>query len=198
MNALLTLNIIVLALLAWLSLVWIVPSCATSRFRYRAWRIRDEVVDELRAGRYEERDEPEAFVQTVETAIEEAAVLSFLKVSMFGIATRKLEFKPPFRLDGLSENDATLLRAHITRMDEAAIDKALFGSPSGWIAVVLVLPLLLVSATLRALFRGHSKGGSVFKDAKQHVREDFEMDVALALTVRSGGHGHHRALHQYV
>src|SRR4051812_30215362 len=112
MTALLTICLIAVTLLAWVSVFNIIPNCSTSRFRYRVWRIRDSLVDDLRAGTFTIREQPEHLVNLFETAIEEAGDVSALNAGLMHLSTRRQEIDFPFQFDEFPEAEATKLKQY--------------------------------------------------------------------------------------
>lgn len=187
MNVIVILIALVLTLLAWASVFRVVPACANSTFRYRLWQLRDEVFDEILRGEYDDLEQPRAFVKLAEASIENAADLSVFKVWTLHLVSRGMPLPDIFHLDGLSPGDRGRLRPHLRNFEGAVIKKALGGTPSGW-AVLAALGSIAVVESVSRRVRGEMRSGaSVFADAKWHVREDFEMDAAVAMMKRPSG-----------
>lgn len=179
MGALLTAWVAAVALFAWFSLVKVVPDCATSRFRYRLWQLRDELVDDVRHDEFSNGERARRFVSSFEWAIEQAADLSALNLILLHISRPHSDRADPLALDGLDPADAQRLGAYREKFEVAVATKALLGTPSGWIALVLVVPIGLVVTAAQWLFRKDRRGGGVIARVRRHLVADFEMNPAL-------------------
>jgi AcrR family transcriptional regulator len=189
MNAALTVLLIGLAGLAWACLFRIVPSCCTSLFRYRLWALRDDVVDEIYAGRYDDPSGARRFVEFLETAIEAASELSALKLTLVHWSARGLTLHQASSLEELlgfaamSQGDQDVVRPHVDRFQRATVRHALLGAPSGWMMLAAMFPLAVGLALTQLIRGGRAHGGSnsVFDEAKQHIRDEFEVEPVMAL-----------------
>src|SRR5947209_7687017 len=159
MTLLLTINVIALTAFAWLSAFAIVPACSASRFRYRLWRLRDELVDEVRAQKFVNTDVPKRLIMIVERAIEEASNLSALNILLFRLAGGFAS--SPFDLKDLVPSDKELITNHLREFDSAIARRALGGTPSGWIALIVLVPTALLTALIDRLSDKTGVGGSV-------------------------------------
>jgi hypothetical protein len=199
-NTVITLTAAGIALFAWVSVFKIVPACSASFLRYRLWRLRDKLVDEIRHGRFRDQRQPKRLVSLVETAIEDAADLTALNLFLLRVSVGRV---PPPRLLDLEEvhpADQALIEAHVEELARAAISHTLRGTPSGWLVATLLLPPFLLVALVSRLFRGKDDGdeGSVFHDAKLHVKDIELVDPALALVGRTTPGRRHGSLYQRV
>ncbi len=197
MNTLIIFNALVLTLLAWASLFKIVPACATSSFRYRLWRIRDEVCDEVAAGEYRDPEQAQALVRLLEASIENADDLSALNVWMLHVASRGKTPPDIFHLDDLVAMDKERLRQHLDRFEVALVKKALGGTPSGWVALVALVSMAIASSLAKRI-RGGPPPGSLVADAKGYVRQEFEIEPAVAMIKSPAERRRRRPMHQHV
>jgi hypothetical protein len=137
MAALLTVALTVNFFFAYISIIYIVPSSERSRFRYRLWKLRDRVVDEIYDGRFENVEQPQRLVALIEIAIYSADEISWLKV----MAARLMKKPPPGRpmkllvdLQAVSERDRELLEARLNVLYWCVARHVFLGTPSGWLA----------------------------------------------------------------
>jgi len=180
MNALLTINLIVLALAAWLSVTKVVPSCATSRYRYRLWRLRDGLSDDIRHGKFHDVEAAKNVRLLIDLAIEDAEDLSALNLLLFGLVVRKSDLpEDPLGLADLRPHDRDCLNERLTEVQDALLSKTLFGSVSGWFITALVSPVVLVAALRDS---GRPK---VLQRTSDRIRDDLVRSNRL-----DGPHGH--------
>jgi hypothetical protein len=174
---------VVLALLSWLSLAKIIPDCATSHYRYRQWRLRDQLVDEIRHGEYQDAERAGRFVRMFEWSIAQSPDLSVLKLVLLNISRPRHVGRDPLDLEGLSPDDCAKLRAYRDEYETATVLKAFMGTPSGWICVVLMMPLALLVASVQWLLRGNRRIGALrgrySAGVRKYVVADFELDASM-------------------
>jgi hypothetical protein len=147
-TALLTLILIALALFSWASITKIVPSYATSRYRYRLWRLRDDLSDDIRRGKFDQEDGPRKVLAFIDLAIEDAEDLSALNMILFAWTVVAGQDIPdePLELGELSPHDDRLLMERLEAVDSALLAKTLFGSVSGWVITLVLTPFVIYSA----------------------------------------------------
>jgi len=175
MSVLLTAYVVAMAMFAWISLAKIVPDCATSQFRYRVWRLRDALVDDIRHDKYHDQERARKFVSLFERAIEHASELSLLNVIFLHISRPHNERTDPLDLKGLDADDVERLAGYREDFERAVAMKALFGTPSGWIFVAVLSPIALVGW----LTKKDHRDGSLLARARRHVVADFELNPAF-------------------
>jgi hypothetical protein len=164
---------------------YVIPSCARSIFRYRLWRLRDDLVDDLRGGTFEDVEQPRRLVREVETAIRAARDLTVFRVVLFTMLARGHE--PPEReevdLSVLSKPDRERLGRYMKTFHWLLTRHVLAGTVSGWIFTAIVFPLAAIAVTYRSLriFRSTplSVPRIIFKQAKRNVRREVDIDAAL-------------------
>ena len=83
MTALLTIEVIGVALLAWGCVFKLVPDYALSHNRYKLWRLRDVLADEIRHGAFSDAGQPRAVLRVIERSIESLSDLSALNLVLF-------------------------------------------------------------------------------------------------------------------
>jgi hypothetical protein len=199
MEALLTLNVIGLSLLAWACIVWIVPSYATSHLRYRLWRLRDELVDDIRAGKFDDDEQPRELVAIVESVIERAAEFSALNVVLLRLSVGR-RFRPPhpLKLDKVSDRDRERLEQCLEGLLDAVMVKSLLGTPSGWLMCVVLFPVALLSAITTRGGKGPGRPSRPFL-RRTRLRAAGEVDPLLLIESRNGDRPRRRrSLYQHV
>jgi len=185
MNALLTVNLILLALAAWFSITKVVPSCATSRYRYRLWRLRDALSDDIRHGKFHDREAAKKVLLLVDLAIEDADDLSALNLILFSSVVRGEDLpRDPLGLDDLKPYDKDCLIERLEEVESALLSKTLFGSVSGWFIAAILTPFVLVAAIR------DSGQPRVLQKASDRIRDD--------LVHSNGMDGPHDHLYQHV
>jgi|SwirhirootsSR3_FD_contig_31_16816623_length_1041_multi_11_in_0_out_0_2 hypothetical protein len=168
MNALLTINLILLFLGAWFSITKVVPACATSRYRYRLWRQRDTLADEIRKGKFHNPDSARKVLTLVDLAIEDAEDVSALNFALFTWVFRKEELpRDPLGLGGLTNYDRACLDDHLEQVQSALLSKTLLGSVSGWLITAAVFPFVLAAAVR------HSGRPKVLQRASDRITDDL-------------------------
>lgn len=180
MTALLAINLIVLALAAWLSITKVVPACATSRYRYRLWRLRDALSDDIRHGKFDDEEAAMKVRLLIDLAIEDADDLSALNLTLFQFVVRRSDLPAdPLGLGELSPSDEECLKERLEEVQAALLSKTLFGSVSGWLATAFLIPVVGVAA-----FRNSGKP-PVLQRASDRIRDDLVRSNRL-----DGPHGH--------
>jgi hypothetical protein len=180
-TAVLTVALAANAALAYASLTYIVPSCARSRFRYRLWALRDQVMDEIYDGRFEKTDQARKLVAAIELVIRGADQLSLLRVWFANLVVdeRDLPEHLRFELDRLSASDRDRLQRHLRALHWLIIKHVFVGSVSGWIYLLATRPLHFLRLVRRAI-------ASSFH-AQRRTTDDATHDEMI-LTARNGVH----------
>lgn len=191
MQAFLTVIAVALAIFAWVCIVKIIPDCARSLFRYRLWRLRDELVDEIRAGTFENDEMPKVLAAVVEGTITVAPEATLARMLMAAWTCRSMQVPELFDFESLGRGDRRLLEKRFSEYRQIAVRHILLGAPSGWILTALVGVLVVPVAALFALMmtlsgRRHDKhdGSSWFQDLRHRLQG--EVDPALALLGKRG------------
>jgi hypothetical protein len=187
-NAVYSVSAVVLTLFVWLCAFKLIPDCGVSFYRYRLWRLRDTIVDEIDNGDYHDAAQAQAVVRVVEKAIEAAPELTVLKLTLLRFAVGNLPPPEPVDLTYAHPADRERLAAHLHTLDEESMSHAFRETPSGWFVTILLIPVfLLVELWERLRGRGgpHDEG-SVLEGAKLHVKEIELVDPAFAIA----GHSH--------
>lgn len=153
--------------LAYVSLVCIVPACARTQFRLRLWALRDQVVDEIFGGCFEDARQPRKLVAAVESVIGSADHLSLLRVWLADLAFDEPEPPEHLRLDltAAPARDRDRLAEHVNVFHRLIIKHALVGSVSGWLFLLVTKPLAFLRMLRRAIAPRSDDIGSEFDDA---------------------------------
>ena len=159
-HALLGLTALGLAL-SWGMLVIVVPRYLTSFFRYRLWQLRDRIYDSMITGAI-----PDCLVVRIELGVIESAVtmsstftiLRMILFSFFSVFSANPvemesdleEFERQKQIQ--SKEVQEKIAEYEKEFEKLCIFYALFGTPSGWIflivAIFIIFPILLVRSVL--------------------------------------------------
>lgn len=184
MNALLAAIMIGWALFTWAALIKIIPSCATSRFRYLLWKMRDDLVDEIRHGQYENVDQARRLVTEIEVAITHATELSVANVVLVTRFFKNVEMPRNLLLDldALSSSDRQRLQPKQEVLYREMTWHLLIRKMSGWPVFVFLSVVALFSALFTELRSGISRSSTkrVYRDTKQQVRDDVDVEPVIA------------------
>lgn len=193
MGALLAVGISVMALLGWISIFKLVPACSISLMRHRLWRLRDQLVDEIRQGEYHDAVPAEILTFRAEAVIEHASKISMLNLALLRLSQKgapELVDRLDLSMKSLSDDDRTRITAHLEEFETALFTRSMFGTPSGWIATLVSFPIFLVffvRGIARAL-RGRQDGGSFTKLARDRIKA-FDPDTVPVVGKRSDPQG---------
>jgi len=199
MSAWLTFDLIALVLFASVCVFKIIPSCNVSQLRYRLWRLRDDVVDEIRGDVFSKDDQPRRFVTEVERLIANSQELTPFRLFLLYLSARPFRLPRPdraFDLDALRGRDRAVMSKHADALERLVVRHLLTGSPSGWLVICVSAPIAAGAALLDRT-KGKGNGASVLQSTKDHLREEVEFEDTLALMSRRNGRSH-RSLSQCV
>lgn len=133
-----------------------VPKNQASRFRYRLWRLRDDIVDAQISGEIEESPEATQLVEAIEAGIESARDLSplrFLIVFMFMATSPHL--REQLKRHGLPKI-ALMPKNYGHSFGRLLLKHLLFGSVSGWIFSIvlfgLIMPFALITKRAKSVW----------------------------------------------
>ena len=185
MNALLTADVTLLAVAAWVSVFFVIPSCLRTLFRNHMWRLRDSIVDEIRSDHYRDAAQPKHLVEEIELAIRCAREISVFRLGLLAAVTRGVEPPPArerFDLDATDPADREELKLKLGEFRMALLRHAVFGGPSGWIFLILVGFCATLIALIRTVFRGLGVR-NVYTAVKASLKQEipYEPETALAL-----------------
>ncbi|MFI4990897.1 MAG: hypothetical protein ACHQHO_08315 [Solirubrobacterales bacterium] len=184
MSTFLILNVTAITLFAWFGLIKIIPSCNLSIFRYRLWRLRDRLADEVLDGSFQDGTQPQALVRFIEGVIELAPEIGALKLLAMRWSCRHVQVPELFNVEALDPRDKVVVEQRLDELRAITIRHVLFGAPSGWVLTGVLVPVALLASVLEHLLRllkGDRDGTSVIEEARHKVRDDVEVDPALVL-----------------
>ncbi len=171
-----------MTLFAWFCLVRIIPSCNVSMYRYRLWRLRDRVADELREGTFQEAEQAKGLLHFIEAVIVLAPELGPVKLGVMLWSCRHVpDPEDPFKLEALSPQDKVLMEERLNELGGLTARHVLFGSPSGWVVTFVLGTFAFATSLVVHLLRGAPDGRSVIDGTRHRVRDEIEVDRALVL-----------------
>jgi hypothetical protein len=182
MRAFVILDIVAIALFAWFCLVKVIPSCNVSLYRYRLWRLRDGLADEVRQGAFQDAAPARAVIAFIESLIVLAPQLGAVKLGVMLWSCRHVPDAPdPFKLESLAPRDRQMVQTRLDTVGGLTARHLLLGSPSGWaLLVILGIPTFVISLAA-FLLRGAPAGSSVIESTRHRMRHEIEVDRALSL-----------------
>lgn len=182
MRAFVVIDVVALSLFAWFCLVKVIPSCNVSMYRYRLWRLRDRLADEIREGVFEAKEQPKALLGFVEGVIVLAPNIGAVKLGVMLWSTRHTpDPEDPIKLDALSPGDKKLMEERLSELGGLTAKHVLLGSPSGWIVTFVLGTFAFATSLIVYLLRGAPDGSSVLDGTRLRVRDEIEVDRALVL-----------------
>ena len=193
MTVLATPALIAVALFVWACFFKVIPNCLLSLFRYKLWRQRDELAREIRRGEFEHRKSAEMVLEEIECFIEGAPQLSPLNIGLLYLSARGVVVVPEDRLilRKLPADERARLESTLDDFHRSVAMHVLFGTPSGWLVVLLAVPMVPVVLFFRALANEGKQLPRLKADTRERVSQG-------SLALMSTGHVHHQPLNQYV
>jgi hypothetical protein len=179
MDVLLTVDCVTAALFAGFCLAKVIPACNRSMFRFRLWKLRDELADEIRAGVFHDSARARELMVLTEDVIERAAEVSAGRLLLLHAAARgRLHYltEAAIGLEGLDEHDLPLLTARCRTLEWVMRRHVMFGSPVGWLLLATLVPLSLLAAIVFYVF---DRSGSVIGKAKALLRKEIDPRATL-------------------
>jgi hypothetical protein len=170
-----------------LAMFFYVPRLARSLTRYSLWTLRDRIVDDMFDGRLDSDDPGVRRLLT----ITEGAITATRGITLLGIVVAELTvFRntpiPPLPSDltTLNSGQRRLLMERETTLRNITARHTLFGSPSGWVAL-LVSPFALIALGVWLILSGRVKitRMDTLSDVSDEVRRPFERRVFAAPSV---------------
>lgn len=140
---------------AWAIVVFFIPSCLCSMFRYRLWRLRDSVKDDVIYGRLPSHEFVNELLGVIESFILIANRVTLIQVfSLPGDRTDSARHQKALEewAGKLNEQQNHLFLAHRTELKTIIVSRLLLGSITGWAFLVLLLPgivLMLVRSLVQ-------------------------------------------------
>jgi hypothetical protein len=194
MVTLLTAILVGMSLFAWFCLVKIVPDCNVSMYRYRLWRVRDRLADQIRWGQFDCDAPARALLWDVEQYIAQAPEVGFVKLLFSRWAKRGCQPEPDvLQRNDLTADDRRRLETYVHELDHIHVRHIAFGSPSGWVITLLLVPAAIVASAIHRLGRSGIRDGSVISEARERVRNETSPAWALSDT-DTGTHSLTRAV----
>jgi hypothetical protein len=146
---------------AWLSIFVLVPSCAHSIFRHQLWRLRDSAYDDVVRGALTDPTPFRGFIRELEFAIDVADEITPLRLGLMGLTSRRLredeqievEFFDPAKVH---PDDRRAAHFYYWQFHTIFFKQLVFGSPTGWLLMVLLVlatvPIALYRAARQRVF----------------------------------------------
>lgn len=154
MAPLLTIAVVFPALMAWVSVVYVIPSCLRSSLVSDLWQIRDRIVDDLAADRFADRDAAGSLVGAVELLIRNADKLTPARAWFFGRMPETLAESIPDMLPAASGAGADQWVAYRHEVEQRVERFLRVGSVSAWLAFPARLLGAVAYPSLQVICRG--------------------------------------------
>ncbi len=188
MTALLTVWLVGFVMFAWWAFFKSIPSSAASRFRYRLWAMRDELALELLDGTYEDSEQPQRLLHEIEALIRVAPELTLFRMGLMRLGRIGISPLPsyqPIKLEALNNSDRQRLAGRMDRVSRAALRYLFTGSPSGWLATVLLVLLVVPIEAIRRLVTRDkdSDDPPLIEYTKARARDEVDLDLAETLAI---------------
>lgn len=156
-----------------------VPRNLTSMFRYRLWRLRDEMVDGIISGKLEDTPELRQFISHVETTIRLAPMMTPFRL---GVMVLSLVAGPAFRRE--TRNPARKIPESMSRQYDQLFGNLflvhlLSGSVSGWLCSLLLFGIVMPIAKV-------SNRAKVVWTALQDAATSLSQAVPAGMRVTTG------------
>lgn len=132
----------------WALLIFFIPNCMCSMFRYRLWRLRDTVKDDVLRGQLPDSGLTQEFLGGIEAFILVADKVTLIQMLLLpsdaeeSQRRRKL-FEEAVRL--LKDEHQVRFLAYREEFKRVLLKRLLFGSLTGWGFLTLLLPAILLS-----------------------------------------------------
>jgi hypothetical protein len=192
MSIFLTFWVLAVALAAAVVIFYIWPAGGTSLLRYRLWPLRDELVDAIRNGEFEDDDQPKRLVGVIEATIETADELRPLRMIILMALLRKRRAAGEDLAFDLSEArlpDKARLQGMHRRFISSVVRHLLFGSPSALVFAVVALPTFAVITLMkgRSSDDGETPHGDVVDNLKEALRNEIQVEPAVRILAQWPG-----------
>lgn len=144
---------VLIAVFAWVCLFKLIPDSLMAMFRFRLWRERDELAVEVHRGVFTDSEPAEQIMRDIEGFIELAPQLSplhigLMRVSEVGIAELETDH---IRLGDLVPEERERLETRMRRVSQLVADHVLLETPSGWLTLLLGVPVAVLVILFRRL-----------------------------------------------
>lgn len=174
MSLVLTIALVSVTLFSWVCLFKIIPDCLLSMFRYRLWRQRDELADEIREGAFDHDEAAREILHRIECYIRLAPQLSplhigLMRLSLIGVEIKDKSWIPD--LSALSEAEQKVLLGRLEQLAETIGNHVLLETPTGWATILFGLILLPFALIYERIRDGHGEFGKLVAEARQRASD---------------------------
>ncbi len=140
----------------WAALLFFVPSCLRSEFRYRLWQLRDNVYDDVLAGRLADSELTKLFIIEIEQVIRYSRFYTLVDA---WVTPRSPKEIIDARRRFVTEQKQLLSADHLRRFEKyerqagrVVLRHLLFGSPMGWVLFAAASLIFLVEGIIKVGF----------------------------------------------
>lgn len=160
----------------WTGVIFVIPWCQRSRYRYRLWQMRDQIVDDVICNKIPSHPAVVELVARIETHIRCVDSFTLASTMTEYIGRRAFELPVDGSLDVtlLGSTEGAIISRYLSEFNKAKVRHLFVGSPSGWIAFALVPSAFVIAELLRRLthMRQHERrAGPVIRVVESRVRK---------------------------
>jgi len=146
-NGLFLLLALIIAVTAWAGVLFVIPWCQRGQFRQNLWRLRDEITDDVIDGKLSYHPAVNQLREHIDFSIRYAQDITFANlmvvlVSAGRVLRAQIAAAEPGCLEGLPPDQAARLGEYRRRFGKLVSKHIISGSPSGWLAAILIFLLL--------------------------------------------------------
>jgi hypothetical protein len=175
--------VVLVGVALWAAVIFFIPSCTASLFRYRVWELRDAIVDDVFDDRLPEDPAVWDVVDRFEAMIVIARHLSMGKLFAFKRALRDAQPEPPLSRAALTVDQRKRLSDYEHDLQRALALYLTLGTPTGW-ALTPVLVLYVMVTELPGFLV--SRQGPRTKGPRESAAHTVERRVAAPVVNRPG------------
>jgi hypothetical protein len=153
----------------------VIPRSNRSLFRYDLWKLRDDVVDDVLAGRLPDSRLTQEFIASVETTICAAPSLSLVKWILLPTMPKPLA---ALRRESVQKERARLTPDQLRLFDEyqtkfrdTFTHHMICASASGWLAFLFVVAVLLLVGIVKMLHHGATSPARYARHVLKSIRD---------------------------
>lgn len=147
--------VVLVAVPVWVLFLHVLPSHLCSLFRYKLWRTRDAVVDDVFRGRLPRNDQVGLLLNGIERTIQVSRHFTVFRSRFLPRADSRvlgqIQSTRQAFLDGIDDECRKRYLAHENAFTTAVGLHAFVGSPSGWFAALIVVALFAAILPLAIL-----------------------------------------------
>ena len=161
-------------LAVWTIFIVFIPTCLCSMFRYRLWRLRDAVKDDMLYGRLPDRAFIGEFLSMVEAFILVADKFTLIQVILLPSneeETARRRNALIQSLKELGEEHLQLFKAYRKEFVEIIVMRLVVGSLTGWVFLTLLLPALLLMLACRLVQRASISATDLVISVINHIEK---------------------------